>query len=162
MSTLGAEAALVDRPEAHPVAQLQKAWRLAPGIEQRPGAMPEQVPTARRAVRVDRRLPLGDCQAAGRHQYPRSGPTRQRQGRRQVAKVSETGGETDGADPVLLVLPSDHVIADEAAFRQAVLAAMPAAQSGQLVTFGIVPNAPETGYGYIKAAPGEGVRAVLM
>ena len=66
-----------------------------------------------------------------------------------------------GEDPVLLVLPSDHVIADEAGFRQAVLAAMPAAEAGSLVTFGIVPTAPETGYGYINAAAGEGVRAVL-
>ena len=74
--------------------------------------------------------------------------------------VAALRAQVGGADPVLLVLPSDHVIADEAAFRQAVLVAMPAAQSGQLVTFGIVPNAPETGYGYIKAAPGEGVRAV--
>jgi mannose-1-phosphate guanylyltransferase/mannose-6-phosphate isomerase len=66
----------------------------------------------------------------------------------------------DGADPLLLVLPSDHVIADEDAFRAAVRQAVPAAESGLLVTFGIVPTGPETGYGYIKAAPGEGVRAV--
>ncbi len=67
----------------------------------------------------------------------------------------------DGGDPVLLVLPSDHVIADEPGFRAAVLRAMPAAEAGELVTFGIVPTAPETGYGYIKAAAGEGVRPVL-
>ena len=66
-----------------------------------------------------------------------------------------------GDDPVLLVLPSDHVIGDEAAFRDAVLVAMASAKSGRLVTFGIVPTAPETGYGYINAAPGEGVRDVL-
>ena len=66
----------------------------------------------------------------------------------------------NGADPVLLVLPSDHVIADEAAFRASVLAAMPVAEAGGLVTFGIVPSAPETGYGYIKAARGDGARAV--
>ena len=66
-----------------------------------------------------------------------------------------------GQDPVLLVLPSDHVIVDEAAFREAVLVAMASAESGRLVTFGIVPTAPETGYGYINAAPGDGVRDVL-
>ncbi|RAP57500.1 mannose-1-phosphate guanylyltransferase/mannose-6-phosphate isomerase [Oleiagrimonas sp. MCCC 1A03011] len=66
----------------------------------------------------------------------------------------------EGADPLLLVLPSDHVIADEAAFREAVQAAVPRAEDGALITFGIVPSSPETGYGYIKAAPGEGVRAV--
>ena len=57
----------------------------------------------------------------------------------------------DGADPVLLVLPSDHVVANEDAFRDAVRVAMPAADRGALVTFGIVPSAPETGFGYIQA-----------
>jgi mannose-1-phosphate guanylyltransferase/mannose-6-phosphate isomerase len=66
----------------------------------------------------------------------------------------------DGGDALLLVLPSDHVIRDEAAFRQAVVAATAAAEAGKLVTFGIVPTQPETGYGYIKAAAGKGVRAV--
>ncbi|MNV13682.1 Mannose-1-phosphate guanylyltransferase 1 [compost metagenome] len=66
----------------------------------------------------------------------------------------------DGEDAVLLVLPSDHVIADEAAFRAAVLRALPAAREGKLVTFGIVPTGPETGYGYIKAAGTGDVRAV--
>ncbi len=67
---------------------------------------------------------------------------------------------TGGEDALLLVLPSDHVIRDEAGFRAAVRAALPAAEQGALVTFGIVPAAPETGYGYIKAVPGDGVRAV--
>lgn len=66
----------------------------------------------------------------------------------------------DGADALLLVLPSDHVITDEVAFRNAVQAAASAAEAGKLVTFGIVPTGPETGYGYIKAADGQGVRAV--
>ena len=65
-----------------------------------------------------------------------------------------------GDDPLLLVLPSDHVITDAEAFRASVLAASPAAERGRLITFGIVPTGPETGYGYIKAAPGTGVRAV--
>ena len=65
-----------------------------------------------------------------------------------------------GGDPVLLVLPSDHVIADPAGFRTAIQAALPAAAEGRLVAFGIVPTGPETGYGYIQAAPGEGVRPV--
>jgi mannose-1-phosphate guanylyltransferase / mannose-6-phosphate isomerase len=67
-----------------------------------------------------------------------------------------------GSDPLLLVLPSDHVIADAEGFRNAVRAAMAAAESGQLVTFGIVPGAPETGYGYIRAETGEGVRPVAQ
>lgn len=68
-----------------------------------------------------------------------------------------------GDDPLLLVLPSDHVVRDAAAFQAAVRAAMPAAEAGMLVTFGIVPTAPETGFGYIQAERGgaEGVRRVL-
>jgi len=71
-----------------------------------------------------------------------------------------------GDDPLLLVLPSDHVVRDVEAFRAAVQAAMPAAEQGALVTFGIVPDAPETGFGYIEAdnsgaTSGEGVRKVL-
>ncbi len=65
-----------------------------------------------------------------------------------------------GGDPLLLVLPSDHVVRDPAAFRTAVEQALPAAAEGALVTFGIVPSAPETGFGYIQSAPGEGVRSV--
>ena len=65
-----------------------------------------------------------------------------------------------GQDPLLLVLPSDHVIADEQAFRAAVAVAAEAAEAGQLVTFGITPTRPETGYGYIKAGAGENARPV--
>ncbi|AAM38423.1 mannose-1-phosphate guanylyltransferase/mannose-6-phosphate isomerase [Xanthomonas citri pv. citri] len=66
----------------------------------------------------------------------------------------------DGADPLLLVLPSDHVIQNEAAFQAAVTLAATAAEQGKLVTFGIKPTAPETGYGYIKASAGAGASAV--
>jgi mannose-1-phosphate guanylyltransferase/mannose-6-phosphate isomerase len=52
-------------------------------------------------------------------------------------------------DPLLLVLPADHVITDEQSFRSAVLAALSLAEEGRFVTFGVVPRAPETGYGYI-------------
>lgn len=55
-----------------------------------------------------------------------------------------------GQDPLLLVLAADHVIADVPAFQQAVVTATEFAKADQLVTFGIVPSAPETGYGYIK------------
>ncbi|GLS25859.1 mannose-1-phosphate guanylyltransferase/mannose-6-phosphate isomerase [Marinibactrum halimedae] len=53
-------------------------------------------------------------------------------------------------DSVMLVLPADHVIENVAAFHESVLIAKEQAESGKLVTFGIVPTAPETGYGYIK------------
>jgi mannose-1-phosphate guanylyltransferase/mannose-6-phosphate isomerase len=54
------------------------------------------------------------------------------------------------ADPLLLVLAADHVIEDTQAFHRAIAQARPLAESGKLVTFGIVPNHAETGYGYIK------------
>jgi mannose-1-phosphate guanylyltransferase len=56
-----------------------------------------------------------------------------------------------GDDPLLLVLAADHVIQDGERFRTTVEAGRAAAESGLLVTFGIVPTAPETGYGYIEA-----------
>ncbi|WP_145576259.1 mannose-1-phosphate guanylyltransferase/mannose-6-phosphate isomerase [Yersinia mollaretii] len=56
----------------------------------------------------------------------------------------------DGEDPLLLVLAADHVIQDKPAFIRAVQCAEPLANAGKLVTFGIVPNSPETGYGYIR------------
>jgi mannose-1-phosphate guanylyltransferase/mannose-6-phosphate isomerase len=52
-------------------------------------------------------------------------------------------------DAQLLVLPADHVIQDVPAFAAAVEAAIPLAEQGKLVTFGVVPTSPETGYGYI-------------
>jgi mannose-1-phosphate guanylyltransferase/mannose-6-phosphate isomerase len=53
-------------------------------------------------------------------------------------------------DPLLLVLPADHVIPDVAAFHRTIEVASAAARNGSLVTFGIVPTNPETGYGYIR------------
>ena len=58
-------------------------------------------------------------------------------------------------DLLLLVMPADHVIRDVAAFQAAVLRGIEAADDGKLVTFGIVPRTPETGYGYIKASPND-------
>lgn len=55
----------------------------------------------------------------------------------------------DGQAPLMLVLPSDHVVTDTAAFQQAVALGMPHAAAGRFVTFGIAPERPETGYGYI-------------
>lgn len=60
-----------------------------------------------------------------------------------------------GADDLLLVLPADHVIRDVAAFQAAIRTALPAAAADLLVTFGIVPTAPETGYGYIRRSERE-------
>ena len=55
-----------------------------------------------------------------------------------------------GNDPVLLVLAADHIISDLGAFNRAVTQANSHAEDGKLVTFGVVPTGPETGYGYIQ------------
>jgi len=62
-------------------------------------------------------------------------------------------------DDLLLVLPSDHLIGDAAGFREAVRRALPFARDGWIVTFGMAPDRPETGYGYIQRADaiGDGV-----
>ncbi|MCC7259761.1 MAG: NTP transferase domain-containing protein, partial [Alphaproteobacteria bacterium] len=58
--------------------------------------------------------------------------------------------EQKQAEALMLLMPSDHYIAHGDAFFQAVMAAAPAAKSGRIVTFGVTPDAPETGYGYIR------------
>lgn len=62
-------------------------------------------------------------------------------------------GKGGAGDPVLLAMPADHMIKDLQAFRRAVQRAYPLVQDGGIVTFGIVPDRPETGYGYIRCAP---------
>jgi mannose-1-phosphate guanylyltransferase/mannose-6-phosphate isomerase len=57
------------------------------------------------------------------------------------------------ADAVILVLPADHVIRDGAGFAATVAAALPAARSGHIVVFGIKPDHPATGFGYIQPGP---------
>ncbi|SIQ45538.1 mannose-1-phosphate guanylyltransferase/mannose-6-phosphate isomerase [Aquipseudomonas alcaligenes] len=62
----------------------------------------------------------------------------------------------EGRDELMLILPADHVIDDELALRKALELARVAAEEGEMVLFGIPANSPETGFGYIKAARGEG------
>lgn len=72
---------------------------------------------------------------------------------------------SSGEDPILLVLAADHEIQDEDSFRQAVSDAEKFAEAGKLVTFGIVPTTPETGYGYIKTGDkldGEGYKVAAF
>lgn len=68
----------------------------------------------------------------------------------------------EAGDAPMLVMPSDHVIADPDAFLAAVARALPLALAGWLVTFGITPDAPETGYGYLATGEplAEGVHRV--
>ncbi|TNE90679.1 MAG: mannose-1-phosphate guanylyltransferase/mannose-6-phosphate isomerase [Rhodobacteraceae bacterium] len=56
----------------------------------------------------------------------------------------------DDPDALMLVSPSDHVIPDAEAFHKAVASGVPAARNGKLVTFGVTPDRPETGYGYLE------------
>ena len=65
-----------------------------------------------------------------------------------LAALAATKG---GADPVLLVMPADHVITNVAAFQDVVSRGAALADAGAVVTFGITPDAPETGYGYIQS-----------
>ncbi|MCF6252568.1 MAG: mannose-1-phosphate guanylyltransferase/mannose-6-phosphate isomerase, partial [Methylococcaceae bacterium] len=71
-----------------------------------------------------------------------------------------------GDDPVLLVLPADHLIQQVEVFQRVLETGLVLAEAEKLVTFGIVPDKPETGYGYIKAGEvlgvkGEGLKALI-
>ena len=70
-------------------------------------------------------------------------------GRNTAPAIALAALAAEASNP-LLVMPSDHVIADVAAFHAAIHAALPLVADGWLVTFGIAPDAPETGYGWIK------------
>ncbi len=63
--------------------------------------------------------------------------------------LAALAAEKSGDDPILLVMPADHVIQNVDAFQRALIAGAQLAEESSLVTFGIVPQAPETGYGYI-------------
>ena len=76
-----------------------------------------------------------------------------------AAMAARSGGD----DPVLLVMPADHVVAQPEVFQQGVCHAARLAQDGAIVTFGITPDRPETGYGYIQAGATlneDGARAI--
>jgi len=68
----------------------------------------------------------------------------------QVLVADQDNDASDSREATLLVLPADHVVRDPQAFRRAVEIGQQAAADGRLVTFGVVPSAPETGYGYIR------------
>lgn len=67
-----------------------------------------------------------------------------------VAMATRFVREQFGEEAVLLVVPSDHLVQDHAAFRAAVRKAVAAARAGHIITFGIEPTSPETGFGYIE------------
>ena len=68
-----------------------------------------------------------------------------------IVMAAELVAKTYGPEQVMLVMPSDHVIGDHPSFHAAVKQGLTAAVAGRLVTFGITPTGPETGYGYLEA-----------
>lgn len=77
-----------------------------------------------------------------------------------IAAAALQVAASHGDDALMLVLAADHLISDQPAFAQAVAKAMSLAAQGKLVTFGIQPETPETGYGYIEADGNTVVRFV--
>ena len=75
----------------------------------------------------------------------------------------ESHKESEEIDPILLVLPADHEIKDKALFWSAIEEGIQQANLGNLVTFGVVPSYPDTGYGYIQGGDSvEGTSAALQ
>ncbi len=85
-------------------------------------------------------------------------------GRNTAPAVAVAARQALAADPeaLMLVLPADHVIADTEAFSAAVNKGVEAAQKGALVTFGIVPETPETGFGYIRRGEPSGAEGAYF
>ena len=78
-----------------------------------------------------------------------------------AARLARQMPYTQGAEPLILLMPSDHIIGDDAVFADMVQDAKAAAHDGAIVTFGIKPTEPHTGYGYIETDAGSGqVQAV--
>lgn len=77
-----------------------------------------------------------------------------------VAALAAEWARRNGDDDLLLLLPSDHVILDSAAFLEAVQIGLDQANAGGIVTFGIRPQEPNTQYGYIEASGADGANAV--
>jgi len=80
---------------------------------------------------------------------------------RNTAPAIAIAALADKDDSLLLVLAADHVIQDESSFVATVNEAIPLAESGKLITFGVVPRDPHTGYGYIKKGRQQGAGFVV-
>jgi mannose-1-phosphate guanylyltransferase/mannose-6-phosphate isomerase len=120
--------------------------------------------TLHRLAGVDTAAPIIVCNEA--HRFLVAEQLRQMGSKPQAILLEPVGRNTAPAialaalkaepEALLLVLPADHVIRDMKAFQAAIKVAAVSAQAGRMVTFGIVPTAPETGYGYIKKGPSDG------
>lgn len=80
---------------------------------------------------------------------------------RNTAPAAIAAALASGHDDVLVILPSDHLVADEAGFREAVHRAADHALTGSIVTFGVLPSRPEPGYGYLELGEPRGDARVL-
>ncbi len=74
--------------------------------------------------------------------------------------LAALAAQENGGDPVLVVSPADHIVLDIPAFVDTLKKAVEVAHAGTIVTLGVAPDRPETGYGYIHAATGQGARNV--
>lgn len=72
-------------------------------------------------------------------------------GRNTAPALTLAALDAEEENPVLIVMPADHVVKDVEAFARAVSAGMEHADAGKVVTFGIVPDSPQTGFGYIRS-----------
>ncbi len=79
-----------------------------------------------------------------------------------ILQLQGTAPEPVKEDPILVVLPADHVISDPEAFQSCLKRAVHAAREGVIVTLGVVPDRPATGYGYIETGKGNGDSPVLQ
>jgi len=120
---------------------LQLTVKRTDGCNSAPTGSPILVANAAHAEIIDEQL-----QASGLEDYR---VLLEPFGRNTAPAIALAALETQ-ADDAMLVMPSDHTIADLPAFHAAIARALPLVAEGWLITFGITPDAPETGYGYIK------------
>ena len=102
---------------------------------------------------VAEQLRVSDCKTSAIILEPEGRNTAPAVALAALQALNAVGGESD---PLLLVLAADHAISDVPAFQWALQSAIEYAEAGQLVTFGIQPNKPETGYGYIRCGEQQG------
>ncbi len=131
-------------PLAGELSMLQETLQRASGLEETP---PLVVCNEEHRFMVAEQLRQVDLRASALILEP--------EGRNTAPAVALAAIQALAGDPeaLLLVLPADHLIQDVDAFVAAVGKAVPLAQQGRLMTFGVVPASPETGYGYIKCGP---------
>ncbi len=143
-----------------PLSTPARPKQFLPLLEERPMI----VATIERLVGLDAGTPMVVCGEAHADLVHAEVPSAllilEPEGRNTAPAIAVAALLSDPED-VLLVLPSDHLVSDGEGFRKAVQRGMEAAEDGELVTFGVVPTGPATGYGYIRPGePLDGIRLV--